>query len=204
MTRRLVPLAGLAIVAMIVATPFAYRSWASVRYRNLRVVEPETLYRSGQMTQVGFERFVKEHGIKTVISLRDTKDEGKEPPDKAEADFCKAHGIMYYRLSPAKWSVDEDGTVPATKNVQEFIRIVRENPTAKPILIHCFAGIHRTGAHVAVYRMECNGWSREQAIEEMKSMGTSRTTFDDDLIDFIESYTPNRQAKPVGDTAPRR
>ena len=47
------------------------------------------------------------------------------------------------------------------------------------MLIHCFAGIHRTGVYCAVYRMDHDGWSNREAIAEMRALGYA--TLDDDL-----------------------
>jgi tyrosine-protein phosphatase SIW14 len=39
------------------------------------------------------------------------------------------------------------------------------------VLIHCKAGLHRTGIMAAIYRMEYNGWTREEALHELRSHG---------------------------------
>jgi len=58
------------------------------------------------------------------------------------------------------------------------------------MLIHCFAGEHRTGALVAIYRMEYNGWPNADAIEEMTAVGNLRTTYARSLTNFLGHYTP--------------
>ena len=70
-----------------------------------------------------------------------------------------------------------------------------DDPMTKPVLVHCFAGIHRTGGYVALYRMEHNGWTADDAIAEMKSMGTIRTTFDDEIPNYLQAYKPGRLRK---------
>ncbi len=172
------------VFVLIVGTPFAYRSFVSTKYRNLRVVDEGKLYRSGQMSEEAFERTCREYGIGTVITLRDTKDETGKNDDDYEPRYCAENNIGFYRFPPGDWSM-VNGEISGEKNLVEFFRILRDPNTKHPVLIHCFAGIHRTGAHVAAYRMECNNWSPEQAVREMKSMGTPRTTFADNLIDYL-------------------
>ncbi|OWK36454.1 fused DSP-PTPase phosphatase/NAD kinase-like protein [Fimbriiglobus ruber] len=179
------------IALAIVALPFWYKARASVTYRNFRVVDRDQLYRSGQMTPEGFDRVVSEYGIRTVISLRETKDEGGTHQDSSEDEYCRTHGMTFYRFKLADWT-EIDGRIPGNDNIEEFLKILAKPETQKPILIHCFAGIHRTGPHCAVYRMEYDGWSNADAIEEMKSMGTVRTTFADNLITYLTNYKPRR------------
>ena len=45
-------------------------------------------------------------------------------------------------------------------------RCVLEADDAYPLLIHCKAGLHRTGVLAAVYRMERQGWTPLQAYTE--------------------------------------
>jgi protein tyrosine/serine phosphatase len=189
-------LLGVAICAGVVLSAVGYNSRTSVQYRGFRVVEPGKLYRSGQMPPEGFERVAREFGIQTVISLRDTKDAAGVPEDQAEADFCRANGLAFHRLPPADWS-PVNGVIPGDKNIAEFLRILDDPATRRPVLVHCFAGIHRTGAHVSVYRMEYDRWTAEEAIDELRSMGTPRTTFADNLLDYLRSYTPRHRPSPA-------
>jgi len=172
--------------------PVAYKSHTSTEYRNFRVVEPGKLYRSGQMPPRAFTRVVREHGIQTVISFRDTKDGSGVHEDQYEKDYCDANGMTFRRLPFADWT-RINGVAPADENMTEFLKILDADETKYPVLVHCFAGIHRTGAHIAVYRMEYQGWTSAEAIEEMRSMGTPRTTFANNLIDYLETYKPQRK-----------
>ena len=37
-----------------------------------------------------------------------------------------------------------------------------------PVLVHCWHGADRTGTVIALYRMVCQSWSREQALDELQ------------------------------------
>lgn len=180
------------VLLLVTAVPVAYKSLLSTSYRNLRVVDPDALYRSGQMSQRGFERTCRERGIGTVVKLRDAGDDDADAArDDAQREYCEANGIAFVRFPQADWS-PVNGVISGDANVRRFIDLMADPAVKKPVLVHCFAGIHRTGALVAAYRMEFDGWSSADAIAEMVSMGTPRTTFADDLLDYLRGYTPRR------------
>ncbi len=191
-------LGTVAISAVTVGFPCWYWVQSRIDYRNFHAVEPGKLYRCGQLKPAEFARIIREYHIGTVFSLRDTKDDQGVPADQWEADLCRSAGVAYHRQPPADWT-EVDGVIPGVKNVADFLRVLREPQTQWPILVHCFAGIHRTGVHCAVYRMEFDNWTPTEAVAELKSFGTPRTTFADNLIHYVESYTRGRLA-PKGDS----
>lgn len=180
--------ASASIVIAIVTLPMLYRSLRSEEYRNFRVVVPGVLYRSGQMSPEGFERVFREFGIKTVISFRGVRDDGRDTDDEAEVEVCRRLGVQFVRFPLADWE-PVDGVIPADQNVSRFLAMMDDPNVEKPVLVHCFAGIHRTGSHCAVYRMTHCGWNCDEAIREMEAMGTSRTTFAPNLIDYLRNYS---------------
>jgi protein tyrosine/serine phosphatase len=48
---------------------------------------------------------------------------------------------------------------------------VMTNPEYQPVFIHCKLGEDRTGAFVAIYRMELEGWTVSEAETEMQAFG---------------------------------
>src|SRR5437763_14161194 len=77
MARALRFVLGTLVVAVIVGLPAGYAAYRNTHFRNFRVVEPGVLYRSGQMTLAGLERIVNDHGIRTIVTLRDAEVEGE-------------------------------------------------------------------------------------------------------------------------------
>ena len=170
------------------------------RYRNLRVVRDGVLYRCGQLTGEGFERVVREHGIRTVVSFRETRDDKQQFQDQFEEEICNAAGVEYHRFGYLDWG-NPDGAMPARANIDKFLKLMDDPKVPKPVLVHCFAGIHRTGVHVASYRIERQGWSNADALAELQSMGTRRTTYSEDLVRFVNALTPR---VAVGGIPPKR
>jgi protein tyrosine/serine phosphatase len=179
---------ALIITGILLAGPYGYAMYRRNTCRNFRVVEDGVLYRSGQMSLAGLKRAVFEYGIKTVVTLRYAENPENPPPDLAEEEFCKRELINHHRLRYLSWWAS-DGTVPAEKSVNAFLKIVRD-PANYPVLVHCFAGIHRTGAYCAIYRMEFDHWTNAEAIQEMRNLG-----YTDDHMDvqaYLEHYHPGQ------------
>ncbi len=206
---RLSLLLSAVVVLLLAGFPFLYARVRHETYRNFRVVEDGVFYRSGQMSSAGMARVCREKGIQTVISLRDDEKQADDVSD--EEGVCKRAGVVVYEMIPTKrWEVDEGmlavlgggvatdpKVVPMHWNLRRFAERLDQidtdpqtkqpRPTyPRPILIHCFAGIHRTGSHVAVYRVKSNGYTPAEAITEMKSCGTPRTTYLGNLIPYLE------------------
>jgi tyrosine-protein phosphatase SIW14 len=181
-------LLGLTVAGLILAVPFAYSSFRQKHFRNFRIVEEGVLYRSGQMTQSGLTRMLDEYRIKTVISLRYADDPTKElPPDHQEELFCRNRGVNYHRIRTQLWESNDGSAAPAWQNVNQFLKLM-DDRSNYPVLVHCYAGMHRTGAHCAIYRMEYQGWSNHDAIEEMRRLGYENIDTEDDVRGFLEAY----------------
>jgi len=191
---------GMLVFAGVIGGVLAYKAHVTTRYRNFRTVEPGVLYRSGQFDRAGFDRVVREHGIKTVIAFRDAHREGKPAPDFDEEEYCQANGIVHHRLPPRRWGSTDGSRPPIDQNVNEFYRIVEENRDRGPILIHCFAGVHRTGAYTALYRMEYNRWSNADAIAELYDRGYTTLDTDPDIQQYLQTYVPRRLRRGGGGT----
>lgn len=174
------------LVVGLVAVPLLYRVEQDRRYRNLHVVEDGRLYRCGQLTPDGFDRVVRELRIGTVVSMRESKNENSDFQDGFEEDICRNLGVRHERFGYLDWSAP-DGSMPGMANVRKFLAMMDDPAVPKPVLVHCFAGIHRTGVHVAAYRIDKHGWTNAEALEELRWMGTRRTTFADNLVAFVHA-----------------
>lgn len=179
---------GFLIVGVIVGGPVAYTTYRNTHFRSFRAVEPGVLYRSGQLSREGLDRVLNDYGIRTVVTLRDPAVSGKEP-DWGEEEFCRQRDIRYVRITPQPWSAEDGGRAPVETGIQTFLRTMDDRANY-PVLVHCFAGVHRTGAYVAVYRMEYEGWSNSRALDELRAGGYKNLDTEDDVRGFLENYRP--------------
>ena len=178
---------GLSIVLLLIGGPAWYYSYHNRCFRNFHVVEEGILYRSGQLTLDGLKRLIHDYGIKTVVSLRD----GEKSNDMDEERYLMSEtDLNFVRIPPRPWWAS-DGSIPAEISLAQF-REVMDNPANYPVLVHCFAGIHRTGGMCAVRRMDHDGWTNKQAIQEMKNLGY--TVEHMDVLPYLENYCPRAAA----------
>ncbi len=170
MARGLQVVLGVAVVLLVAAVPVLYSSHRQVTLRNFHVVEDGVLYRSGQLSPEAFARVLDEYRIKTVVTLRGKRDKDRPFPDEWEAAACETRGARHVRIEPQVWTPDDQGDIPAEHNVERFFEVMRDRRN-HPVLVHCFAGIHRTGTMCALYRLEFDRWGEASALAEMHACG---------------------------------
>ena len=184
---------GIAILLTVV--PFVYYREGYTYAKRLREVTPGIFYRSGQMTTAGFRDAVEQYHIRTIINAQDEFPD----PDLAtsyfgrstvkESDLCRQLGVRYVFLAP---NLIPRRQVPAHRPeaIDRFLAIL-DDPANYPILVHCKAGLHRTGVLTAVYRMEYQGWTQQQAIQELRANGFGEFVSDsanDYIVQYILTY----------------
>jgi protein tyrosine/serine phosphatase len=172
-------------VLLLIAGPVVFALHRQTQTRNFRVVRAGVLYRSGQMTLEGLQRIIHDYHIRTVVNLR----EGVASADKAEEDYCEMQEINFVRIPPRTWS-EIDGVVPVEEGVRKFKEVMSDAGNY-PVLVHCMAGIHRTGAYCAIYRMELEHWSNERALAEMRACGYTNLDDEWDILGYLEQYRPH-------------
>jgi protein tyrosine phosphatase (PTP) superfamily phosphohydrolase (DUF442 family) len=191
---------GLGIVFLITVVPFVYYRSAYSHAKRLREVAPGRLYRCGQLTTAGFEEAIKQYGIRTVVNLQDEWEdpdisEGYFTPRKCkESELCDQLGVRYVYMPPALIA-PRQGPRHRPHTVNDFLALM-DDRSNYPVLIHCRAGLHRTGVLVALYRMEYEGWSPGEAVRELVANGFGRfacSSANEYIVQYILNYQPRRR-----------
>jgi tyrosine-protein phosphatase SIW14 len=190
MSRALKLLLGLAVVAACVGGPVLFAFHWQGETRHFHVVREGVLYRSGQNTLFGLKNLLHDYRIRTVVTLRDNHVPGLTPPDKKEEEYCLKEGIRYVRIPPQHWEDPDGGEPPVDEGVRTFLEVMRD-PDNYPVLVHCFAGVHRTGAYCAIYRMEFEHWDNDRAIDEVKALGYTTIDGEEDILGYLTRYRPS-------------
>jgi len=174
--------AGL-LLALLVLVAAYVALWPSMG--RIAVVEEGRLYRSAELPPEKLADLCRELGIRTVVDFRK-----ESPKTEAEAGTLQAIGVRYVPLPTEQ--------VPGPGVVERFLSVMSDENNL-PVLIHCVHGVGRTGLHAAVYRIEFQGWSNEQARwEAMLLSGFDSFQEDTPKGRFLMEYAPARgkQAPP--------
>jgi len=114
----------------------------------------ESLFRGGQPTDTGF-RFLKQKGIKTVVNLREEND---------ERELVERLGMKYIHIPSKAWDPFPE------QAIQTFFQVLND-PSNRPVFVHCGRGADRTGAMVGLFRIAFQGWDGKRAYQEARAMG---------------------------------
>ncbi len=130
----------------------------------------ENLYRSGQPTSEGMKNLKEMIGIKAVINLR---------AFHSDADEVRGTGLLNEELSVKTWHIEDEDVV-------RVLKLIR-NKEGGPFLIHCQHGADRTGLMSAMYRIVEQGWTKDEAIEEMVDGGYGFHPIWSNIIKYIRN-----------------
>lgn len=129
-------------------------------YRFMEISENK-VYKSGVIPPDKIDDYVKKYNIKSIVDLRGpvTKDKINNPENWTQinaekAAVSKIPGINYYNIPSEQ--------VPKKHNLDKFYKVI-DDPKNYPILIHCYHGIGRAQVYSAVYRIEKENFSNEDA-----------------------------------------
>ncbi|MFM0324495.1 dual specificity protein phosphatase family protein [Caballeronia glebae] len=141
---------GTASASMTAARPL---NWAEpIAYAgvdNLHRITP-SLYRSAQITAADIPQ-LRALGIRKIVSLRSFH---------SDENVLKGSGIALERIRINTWNITDEDMIAALKALRDVER-------DGPILIHCQHGADRTGLVSALYRVVFQGWTKQQAEDEL-------------------------------------
>lgn len=152
---------------------------SKTQIRNFGCVN-ETFYRGAQPQEQDYADLAA-MGIKTVIDLqRDNK--------TTEQAMVEAQGMKFHRIPMS------DKNQPTAEQAELFLKIVND-PANQPIFVHCAGGRHRTGAMSAIYRITHDGWSADQAYQEMKHYDFEYGMGHGSLRSYVYNFYANIEEK---------
>lgn len=147
------------LVALLIALQVTLRYQ---RYRRFAEVEAGQLYRSGELKEPILRDVIQTHKLKTILTLQ--VDDGSDPEQQAERQVAGETGVQLLRV---EMPGNGCGSFEALDRAADFMA----DPANRPILVHCAAGVQRTGAAYTAYRVKHCGWTLQQALDENRRLG---------------------------------
>ena len=145
---------------------------------NCYMIEPG-LYRSAQPTRQGIENLEK-MGVVNLLSLRTTATDNQLASSTMMA--CHSVPLNYMKLNE--------------QVVLEAVRIMN-SPRNRPLLVHCRHGSDRTGLVCALYRVLVQGWSKDEAIEEMVLGEYGFHAYFTNIVSFIRNLDVEKARQQI-------
>jgi protein tyrosine/serine phosphatase len=145
----------IAATTLGVATAGGVWTYKKVRWKNFAEVSSTHIYRSGQLSEKQLESAIERYGLRRIVCLN---------PDFADRErtVCQRMGIEFHFFP-----MPSDGRGA----MEQFTAVYRllSDQESKPVLVHCNAGVARTGVAVALYRIIHDGWTTDRALDELRS-----------------------------------
>ncbi len=123
------------VVAVLATAGGAFALWDQVLQdyfvaNAFGVVEPGSIYRSGQLSRHLVESTLREHHIKVIVDL--TSAAPDNPDQQAELAAAKELGIDHDR-----YPMPGDGEGTAEAYTDALTRIAQATRAGEPVLVHC-------------------------------------------------------------------
>lgn len=158
---------------------------------NFEEISEDKVYKSGVIPPDQISEYVEDYNLKSIIDLRfpGTEDLVNNPEIPAELIAEKnaidnIEGVQYINLGTDQ--------VPIQATIDKFLEIM-DNQDNYPVLIHCHHGEGRAPLFSALYRIEYENWSNEDARAKTRLL-LKGSSFDDGAPkgDFLMNYQPKR------------
>ena len=123
-----------------------------INWDNFHTVEEEKFYRCKQLSAERFEHYINKFGIKTIVNLRGESDSGWWHDEKT---IAHKHGVQHFDLPLSPFNP------PSIEEILALLYIYETTP--RPILIHCLQGADRTGLAAAMWVLDQQEKSNDEA-----------------------------------------
>ena len=175
------------VLALLATASVGYLAVETRRNRlvwdHFDVVKPDILYRSGQLNPRQLEQAVRRYGLRTIVNFQ-----RPGPGVEQERALARTLGVDFLNLPMTGDGFGQE---------MQFREVLKacDDPDRRPVLIHGARGTCRTGASVALYRFERDGWTIDDVSAEMR-----RQSYKDGwLPGYVFQMVKTRQGFPLPD-----
>jgi protein tyrosine phosphatase (PTP) superfamily phosphohydrolase (DUF442 family) len=153
------------VLGLTLLLAIAYYVWhVHFNYR-FEAISENKVYKSALISPDKLEEYLVENKIKTVIDLLDpgvqdalnpAKQAHVDAEDKAINTINEKHHLNINHVHIPS------GQIPTKKTLTEFFEVLDKEENY-PVLIHCYHGTGRAAIYSALYRIEYEKWSNDDA-----------------------------------------
>jgi protein tyrosine/serine phosphatase len=181
----------IALVVVVLGITGKYVYDRHINHNFMEITEGK-VYKSGVIPPDEIADYVKKYKIKSIVDLRfpGTGDDVNNPEIPAELTaekeaVAKIPGVNYFN--------NGSDQVPKQENLDSFFKIM-DNQDNYPVLIHCYHGIGRAQMYSALYRIEYEGFSNEEA-RSKAAFPVMFSSFDDGKPkgEYLKAYKSRKQ-----------
>lgn len=159
---------------------------------NFMTITDGKVYKSGVIPPDEIADFVKKYKIKSIVDLRfpGTGDDVNNPEVPAE---LKAEKLAVAKIPGVNYFNNGSDQVPKQENLDKFFKIM-DNQDNYPVLIHCYHGIGRAQMYSAIYRIEYEGFSNDEA-RSKAAFPVTFSSFDDGKPkgEYLKAYKSRKE-----------
>ena len=182
---------GLAILTIVLVLAGKYVYDMHINH-NFETITEGKVYKSGVIPPDELGSYITKYKIKSVIDLRfpGTGDDVNNPEIPAE---LTAEKNAIEKLKGVNYFNNGSDQVPKQENLNSFFKIM-DNPANYPVLIHCYHGVGRAEMYSAIYRIEYENFTNEEARSGVRTL-LKWSSFDDGKPkgEFLKGYKSRKE-----------
>jgi protein tyrosine phosphatase (PTP) superfamily phosphohydrolase (DUF442 family) len=143
---------------------------------NFETITEGKVYKSAVIPPDEIESYVKKYHIKSIVDLRmpGIKDFVLNPEKLGDLE---AEKMAVAKIGGVNYFSNPSEQVPNEKNIATFTKIM-DNKDNYPVLIHCYHGTGRAEMYSALYRIEYENFTNEDARQGVRTL-IKFSSFDD-------------------------
>jgi protein tyrosine/serine phosphatase len=169
-------------MAVLAAAETKTNKFSRISIKNFGCVN-ENYYRGAQPQKQDYAALAS-LGVKTVIDL-------EREGEANEQQMVESNGMQFFRFEM------NTSDRPDSQIVARFLKIVND-PANQPVFVHCHGGRHRTGVMTAIYRLDHDNWTADQAYSEMKQYDFGKGFGHGALKDYVYEYFAGLDQQHIG------
>lgn len=192
---RLNKIRGYALYGLLplIALMGGYHGYQTHLNHNFETISKDRFYKSGVIPTNELADYINKHNIKTIIDLRVIGSEDRKlNPETAKQ--ISDEQLAVAEMPQVEYINIPSEQVPDEATVARYLSVI-DDESKYPILVHCHHGTGRAVLYSALYQIEKEGLSPEQARQKTHTI-TAFSNFDKQSPKgkFLLSYQPRSTA----------